>query len=222
MDRDLLLTAHPVVYHMADDGTWPSIASHGLMSTRALVNLFDPPEDIRRSLLEQVRRTSTTLNHPSYGTVVVRDQGPLKFLDRCLTTGTTPQDFLNELNGRVFFWLSRDRLERLLNGRRYRSRPQTVIHVDTGRLLRVYGDRVQLAPYNTGSMHVPTAPKRGADVFVDLDSYPYESWRKKRGPRQDAVVELTVPDAVPDIADLVVRVERWVAGRPTEVLYPVS
>ena len=206
---------------MADDGTWPSIASHGLMSTRALVNLFDPPEDIRRSLLEQVRRTSTTLNHPSYGTVVVRDQGPLKFLDRCLTTGTTPQDFLNELNGRVFFWLSRDRLERLLNGRRYRSRPQTVIHVDTKRLLRVYGDRVQLAPYNTGSMHVPSAPKRGADVFVDLNAYPYETWRKKRGARGDAVVELTVPDAVPDIADLVIRVERWVGGRPTEVLYSV-
>jgi hypothetical protein len=150
---------------------------------------------------------------------VIRDQGPLKFLDRCLEPGTTPEEYLAALNGRVFFWLTAERVERLLGARRYRTKPQTVLHLDTARLLDRYGDQVQLAPYNTGSMHVPNAPRRDIDVFVDLDKYPYDKWRACRGGRSDAVVELTVPYAVPDVSDFVVRVERWNGGALTEVLH---
>jgi hypothetical protein len=72
--------------------------------------------------------------------------------------GVVAQD---ALNGRVFFWLSAGRLETLLNARLYRNQRHTVLHVDTAALLNAYLDRVQLAPYNTGSMHVPTAPNAG-------------------------------------------------------------
>lgn len=28
------------------------------------------------------------------------------------------------------------------------------------------------------SMHVPTAPRRGVEVFVNLTDYPHQEWRK--------------------------------------------
>jgi hypothetical protein len=219
MDRAQLVQEHPMLFHMAEDGTWPAIQAHGLLSTQALVDLYDPEPTVRASILDRVRTKSIVLDHPEYGRAVVRDQGPLKFLDRCLTPGTTPQEYLDALNSRVFFWLTRERLLRLLTASRYRKQPQTVLFLDTAELLRRHGDRVQLAPFNTGSMHVPTAPPRGAEVFVDVNHYPHAEWRARRGPRADAVVELTIPHAVNDAADLALRVERWSGGIPVDVLH---
>lgn len=219
MQEDELIRRFPTLYHMAEDNTWPTIKQHGLLSTAALLDLFDADARTRTEVLGQVRRSKIALEHPLHGTAVVRDQRPLKFLDRCLTPGTTPQQFLDALNNRVFFWLTYERLQRLLGANLYRNHPQTVLHIDTAALLDQHRDAIQLAPYNTGSMHVPTAPPRGADVFVDLDDYPYEQWEKKRGRRQDAVVELTVPHSVPCVAECTLRVERWHGGAPQEVLY---
>jgi hypothetical protein len=216
--RDDLVRKHPTLYHMAEDGTWPSIQAHGLLSTQALVDLYNPEPDQRDEILAKVRRASITLTDPSLGHAVIRDQRPLKFLNACLLPDTSPQQFLDALNGRVFFWLTRERLTKLLGAKLYRQKQHSVLHVDTRELMLRYGDVVQLAPYNTGSMHVPTAPRRGSDVFVDIDRYPYDAWRAKRGKQGDAVVELTVPYAIPDIAQMTVRVERWHGGEPVETL----
>jgi hypothetical protein len=215
-----LVRLYPTLYHMAEDGTWPLIHDRGLLSTEAIVDKYQPAPEVRSRILDQVRRESIVLTNAEFGTITIRDQLPLKFLDRCVTDGTTPRQFLDALNGRVFFWLDINRLRTLLGARRYRTARHVVLCVDTARLLRVYGPTVQLAPYNTGSMHVPTAPKRGADVFTDVADYPYEHWRAKRGTGSTgAVVELTVPYAVPDIADLVDRVEVWEAGDPVATLF---
>lgn len=219
MDRRQLVRDHPTLFHMAEDGTWPAIKSRGLLSTQALVDLYDPEPQARASVLGVVRKDSVVLDHPDLGPAVIRDQGPLKFLDQCLEPGTTPEAYLAALNSRVFFWLTHERVRRLLGARRYRIKSQTVLHVDTAHLVDRYGDQIELAPYNTGSMHVPTAPRRGVDVFVDLDKYPHAEWRARRGAREDAVVELTVPYAIPDISDFMIKVERWTAGAPVEVLY---
>ena len=125
------------------------------------------------------------------------------------------------LNGRVFFWLTRRRLETLLGARLYRGKRHIVLQVDTAQLMARYGGAVELAPYNTGSMHTPNAPRRGKDVFVAVDDYPYEKWRVKRGRSGDAVVELTVPYAVPDIRDVTLRVENWSGGEVVETIYSV-
>jgi hypothetical protein len=68
-------------------------------------------------------------------------------------------------------------------------------------------------------MRVPNAPRRGPGVFVDVDHYAYDEWRVKRGPRADAIVELTVEYQVEDIVDLTERVERGAGGGCDEVLY---
>ncbi len=71
-------------------------------------------------------------------------------------------------------------------------------------------------------MHVPTAPKRGPEVFTDLGDYPYDQWLAKRGRSGEPVVELTVRYAIPDISSFVTKAETWEGGRPITVLYPDS
>lgn len=219
MDISELVDRYPTLYHMAEDGTWPSIQRHGLLSTTALVELFEITGPAREKILNEVRKKTISITHPDHGTAAIRDQLPLKFLSKVLTAGTRPQQFLDALNNRVFFWLSQPRLHKLLNARQYRGKAQTILHVDTAGLVSAYADKIQLAPYNTGSMHVPTAPRRGVDVFVDLADYPHQEWRKKRGASHDAVVELTVPHSIPDITNFVVKVERRVGGELTEILF---
>lgn len=214
-----LTAEHPRLYHMAEGDSWPSIRSRGLLSTQAIVDLYQPEPRIRSAILTAVRRTSVTLHSVELGSVRIRDQLPLKFLDRCLTPGTTPQQFLEALNGRVFFWLTKARLLSLLNARQYRMARQTVLTIDTEELISAYVERVELAPYNTGSMHVPTAPARGVNVFTHIADYPYESWRAKRGRRADAAVELTIPYSVPDIVKYILTAEVWEHGRATQTLF---
>jgi hypothetical protein len=220
VDPVLLAELNPTLYHMAEDGTWPSIRRRGLLSTQAIVDLYQPDEHLREQILSTVRRDKITLASPAAGEMTIRDQRPAKFLKDCMNDGVRPQDYLYALNSRVFFWLRRSRLVRLLNARLYRNSRHTVLHVDTGRLVSSYADRIQLAPYNTGSMHVPTAPPRGPDVFTNLADYPYEDWLAKRGRSGEPVVELTIGYAVPDIAKFVTRVETWADGEPVAVLYP--
>lgn len=219
MESELLVSLHPRLYHMAEDGSWPSIREHGLLSARALVDLFDPGTQLRNEVLNGVRRRGVNLKHPVHGKAVVRDQGPLKFVTQRLTAGTTVQQFLDVLNGHTFFWLSEGRLQRLLAARRYRRAPQTVLTLDTRSLIGRHGDRIKLTPYNTGSVHVPNAPLRGAETFVPLGQYPYQEWRQRRGMNADAVVELAVEYAVPDVRDHVIDVSRWHEGRKLETVY---
>lgn len=49
------------------------------------------------------------------------------------------------------------------------------------------------------------------DTFLPIGEYRFEAWRKKRR-ATDAVIELTVACAVPDVADLAERVREVGAG----------
>lgn len=141
--------------------------------------------------------------------VVIRDQIPLKFLDHVLEEDTTREEFLHLLDSRVFFWATEERLMRLLRGRMYRNTPQVVLSVDTRSLIEAYGHVIEVSPYNTGSAHVPSAPRRGRSVFRRLDDFDYDGWRAKRRKADAAVAEVTIPGAVPDIFDHVVRVSHF-------------
>lgn len=166
-----------------------------------------------------MRRTSVPLQRDGLPDALVRDQRPLKFIEQCLVPGVTLQEYLDALNGRVFFWVSPERLSRLMGATAYKKYPQTVLEIDTATLLAAH-PHVDLAPYNTGSVHVPNMPARGPATFVRLEDYPYEQMVKKRG-SSDAVVELTVPYAAPSVADAVVKVQRWEQGEPTSQLFPL-
>ncbi|MBZ2195413.1 DUF7002 family protein [Occultella gossypii] len=216
MERSDFIAKYPRLFHTAADGSWPSIREHGLLSTRALLDRYRPPVHVRAEILDSVRRTSHVLTRAGFPEATVRDQRPLKFLSVCLEPGVSEQDYLNALNARVFFHVNESDLQRLLRARMYRTHPQHVLTLDTAIFLESH-PAVELAPYNTGSIHVPNMPKRGPSIFTPLEQYPWEAWRRKRG--KDAVRELTVCGQA-DVAPSVVNVARWHQGTLVETILP--
>jgi hypothetical protein len=193
---------------MAEGGSWPSIDRHGLLSTSALLDKFEVAE--RRAAIESERRGSMiTISHPIHGEAVIRDQKPMieSRLERCLTGGMTPREWYELLNGFVFFWLTEERLSKLLGARPYRNLEHDVLTLDTTRVLEDYADRIYLAPYNTGTTAYEPPP-RGRETFRPIDDYPFHEWRARGRGRRDAVVELVVIGGVTDIREYLIQVER--------------
>ena len=168
-----LIERYPVLYHMAFPNSWPSMQQLGLLSSSALVELFEVPEPRRTTLLTSQRRGTETFLHAIHGSASLRDQKPLseKNLTRCLID-CSPSDWYRILNERVFFWLNRDRLLTLMSAAEYAGEPHTVLELDTAGLLSQYLDRIELAHMNTGNTR-PFAHPRGASTFRTLKSYPY-------------------------------------------------
>ncbi|MDX6438990.1 MAG: hypothetical protein QOF45_1573 [Gaiellaceae bacterium] len=150
----------------------------------------------------------TSITHPEHGEAVIRDQKPMieSRLEACLID-MTPRQWYELLNGYVFFWLTESRLERLVNARPYRALEHDVLTLDTSQLVDRYRESILLAPYNTGTTAYKP-PARGRDTFRPAAEYSYEEWRRKGRDRFDAVVELVIPYAVPDVRDFVMHVER--------------
>ncbi|HVA08551.1 MAG TPA: hypothetical protein VNG12_17590, partial [Acidimicrobiales bacterium] len=109
-------------------------------------------------------------------------------------------------NRRVFFWLTEQRLLRMLTAANYRDLDHVVIVLDTTRLLERHWDRVTLSPINSGATKPMPAP-RGPGTFRSPADYPFESIASRRR-RDDVVVELAVDRAVKDIEELVIDVRR--------------
>lgn len=202
-----IVERYPVLYHMAAPGSWPSIEQHGLLSTSSLLDLFCVCGEQRLQIEERHRPEGVTIEHPAHGVAVVRDQKPMDDLglERALEgTDLTPRDWYLILNEKVFFWVRRERLDRMMGARAYKAHPKTVLCLCTEELLMRHAGKVMLAPMNTGCTK-PWPHERGPSTFLPLDEYPFAESRRKRG--VNAIVELAVVGAVPDVRDLVIRVE---------------
>ena len=212
MDLDQLVHRHPRLFHMAAAGTWPSVREHGLLPTRTIVTTSGLPAPEQEQLLGHRRVSSTTVEHPRLGRVVLRDQGPLRLdlLERRLTDMTVPQ-WLDVLNDRVFFWPDERRLDGLLAARRYRGSEHTVITLDTAGLVRAHEPNVRLSTINSGATLYPNAPPRGSQTFLRLSEHPAHGGRP--------LAELVVIGGVVDVAAHVVRVERRRGGEVLGVLH---
>jgi hypothetical protein len=213
-----LIAFHPRLYHMAEAGTWPSIRERGLLSTSALLDLYGIEGEERRQIESCRRPECVTIEHDIYEPAIIRDQKPMseKALRKCLK-GMTPPQWYRLLNSKVFFWLTAERVARLLSARAYRDREHTVLTIDTARLLQNHEEEVTLSPINSGSTVYNPQP-RGANTFQTLANYPFEAWRKKRG-RTTAIAELAVTHEVRNISEMVVRVERRKKTRVLEVIH---
>jgi hypothetical protein len=122
--------------------------------------------------------------------------------------GTDLQGWLDILNSRVFFWVNKERLDKLLRARAYRSSPHHVIVVDTASLVSKHADQIRLSPFNTGAtiFPPPSAPPRGPGTFQTLRDYRWASRVRLDGSRP--IVEAAVIGGVPDIAEHIVKVFR--------------
>jgi hypothetical protein len=215
---DELIENYPLLYHMAWEGSWPSIREEGLLTTSQLVEACDPEPEIRDAILARRRPSTITLTHPTRGHVMIRDQAPLRpqFLDRSLTDMSV-SEWLAVLNNRVFFWLHPDSLARLLNARLYKKHAHDVLIVNTASLVSTHGDRVMLSAINSGATLYPNAAQRGSETFIRVQDFPLS---KRRGRRLlNRITELAVIDGVSDIADHTVRVERRRQDEVLDILF---
>jgi hypothetical protein len=207
VDVDELVEHYPRLFHVTELGSWETIGRHGLLSVRAILDRFEVGEPLRGRLETQRRPAPVRLSHPAHGDVLIRDQRPLQEtkLARCLTDMTVAE-WLALLNSKVFFWVSEQRVQSLLEARAYRDREHAVLVVDTRSLLDTHRDRVTLTPINTGATIYDARP-RGRDTFTSIADCPFDDWRRRRGAR-NAIVELAVEYAVPDVLEHTVAVER--------------
>jgi hypothetical protein len=214
---DELSERFPFLYHMAQLGSWPSVERHGLLSTTALLDLFEVRGDERFRIESCHRPENIAINHAVHGQAVIRDQKPMSDRSVCralVGSGLKPADWYRELNFRVFFWLSEERLNTLMRARAYRRQRHTVLVVDTMRLVERHEHRIMLSAINSGCT-IPFPHKRGLETFRRIAEYPYT--RRKRN--RDPIVELAVDYSVPDVRDFVTEVREGGAEQPTKVIW---
>ncbi|CAA9519382.1 MAG: hypothetical protein AVDCRST_MAG05-3513 [uncultured Rubrobacteraceae bacterium] len=185
---------------MAEDGSWEGIQRLGLLSTTALLDRFGLEGETRFRIESTRRPEIEVIEHPEHGRALIRDNKPMqeKVLERCLT-GMTPAEWYETLNRRVFFWVERGRLLKLLGARAYRNRPHLVLELDAAELLRRHAADVTLSSINSGATFTMNPAPRGPDTFLRIQDHP----------ENKAVVELAVDYAVPDAAGYVLSVSRW-------------
>jgi hypothetical protein len=218
-ELDELISHCPILYHMAEKDSWPSIERHGLLSTTALLDLYAISGDARAAIESVQRPISVTIKKEGIGSAVVRDQSPMddKGLLRCLQDGLTPQDWYRLLNGKVFFWLTEQRLLRLLNAGNYRNEEHDVLQIDTASLIGAYKDEIWFCPINSGTTK-PFPHPRGNSTFSRISNYPYSTWKDKRQ-KGERAVELCVDYAVPDITRFVTKVLRMKSDQQLKVIF---
>ncbi|GAB3984737.1 hypothetical protein GCM10029978_095230 [Actinoallomurus acanthiterrae] len=199
MDLEEFVTRFPVAYHVTEAGAWPFIQRHGLLSTSALLDLFEIDARTREQIETRPRPASVTIDHPDHGTAVIRDNKPLRphILERCLD-GCGVTDWCRVLNSRVFFWATEQRLENHLRARGHRHQARELVTIDTRSLMERHGASVTLCAFNSGSALYPNAPRRGPDTFTTVEHYPYDEMRRRHGAR-NALAEICVQWGLPDI-----------------------
>jgi hypothetical protein len=186
---------YPKLYHMADKRNWDGIVKHGLLSTSAILDLYEYKGIKRFQIESQIRSSEFQISHLKHGSAIIRDQDPMvdrpsegMSLEKCLVNLTT-QEWFEFLNKRTFFWASIKGLEFMLKARLYRATSHYVFIVDTEKLLRKYQQGVLLTDMNTGSLW--RMKRRSFNTFVPLSRYSKMQW----------VNEVTIEYSVPDIFD---------------------
>lgn len=212
MDLDRLIELYPRVYHMAECGAWDSIRARGLMSATAVLDhlAVDGGDRVRYESEHRGEKMDVRAGEPSH--IVLRDQKPMPEgrLIRALTDGTTPRQWYELINGKVFFWAEETRLHGLLGARDYRHLEHDVLTLDSSTFIPAYAHAIWLCHMNSGNTW-PMPHRRGTDIFCRIADYPVTRTGKPVKP----VVELVVDYAVPNIADYAVGVRRM---RGSEVL----
>ena len=206
MSLDKFIVDYPYIYHMAEYGSFENISKHGLLSTSALLDLYEVTGEKRYALEKCRRDRAVKIIHPTYGTAVIRDQKPMSDgkLSRCLDDGLTPKDWYQIINTMVFFWATKERLVRFLSTSGYKDKMQTILTVDTKKLVNCHYKNIRLSPINSGTTrHINH--RRGRYTFLSIHEFNSPEHRK-RG-RKRKVAEVAVIYSVPDINEMIIRVD---------------
>ncbi len=211
MDSDALVAKYPRLYHMAEHGSWLSIKERGLLSTSALLTLYNYTGDDRKRIESEWRSDTITISSDGKDDTVIRDQIPMppERLTQCLPKDMAVCEWYQCINERVFFWVTWQNLKWFLAAKSYIGKPHLVVTVDTDRLLQQYHDQVSLSDINTGS----TYPKRGKD---QPEPRSRETFKRIPDFHSFFITELAVDQGVFDICDFAISADSFVAHRRDE------
>ncbi len=176
------------LYHLAEASNLPSILEHGLMSTEKLLDLVGLAAPEGAALLRNHRTDCVRLSE----SVLIRDQRPMPpaALVRALKDGLEPADWYALLNGHVFLWPDRERMERQLQA--CDGRPQALLIFDGAALLDRFGVDAFVTPINSGNARRRPAP-RSRDSLVPYDVWRQQGWPTGRRQRPPAEVLFRCP-----------------------------
>jgi hypothetical protein len=187
------------LYHLAEASNLQSILKHGLLSTECLLELTGMPADGHAAFLRRHRRTGLRLADG----VTIRDQAPMPptALAPALNDGLTPEDWYALLNGFVFLWPDRKRMER--QRRACGDRPQVVMTFDAGALLADFGGSAFMSPFNVGNARRRPA-RRGRATLVRYTKWLEGGWpdRKRTHPPAEVLFASSIPARPPYLLDI--------------------
>ena len=208
MTIDELLVKCPRVFHMAHRTSWPSIEKHGLLSTTALLELFEYSGPARSKLESQWRPVSVRIEHPVHGIAWIRDQAVMPDRDlEAVLIGVTPGEWYEFLNRKTFFWGEKRRLQNFLMARNYHNDSHCVITVNTAALVEKHAQEITLCSINSGLVYY--GGKRGRHTFKTIADMP----------RASIVWEVAVEHSVSDITDIIERVELCKRDEPCDIIW---
>jgi hypothetical protein len=176
------------LYHLAEADNLASILEHGLKSTEQLLDLVRLSPRERETLLRSHRSDHVRLSER----VRIRDQRPMPpaALAPALQDGLDPGDWYALLNGHVFFWADRERMERQLAA--CGGRPQVLLMFDGEALLNRFGANAFLSPINSGNARRKPAP-RSRETLIPYQVWARDGWPTGQRSRRPAEVLFRCP-----------------------------
>ena len=123
----LFLARYPQLYHVSLCSDSETVLRLGLLSAASVLDSVGASASLRKTLQQSQRKSVIHVSHPVHGALFLNDQLPLpaSALVRCLI-GITPAQWYEELNQRIFFWLSRSQAERFAAVRKTLLPPKTL------------------------------------------------------------------------------------------------
>ena len=219
-----MVATYPRLYHLTARDSWDSIKKNGLLSTSMLLSRCKTPREQRNTICQKPRANSVPIENPEISLkATIRDQEPLydSFLKIQLEkqrAKITPKQWHERQNRRVYFFLSKKRLEKF--SKQYPN--EDMLEINTRSLVAAHCCQIELCAYNSGynkreenMLENPSYYKRHDDMFLPLKDYPYRFWQKHN---KVPVNELTVLNGVLDIAFHAIKVVRMHKDEEPEVL----
>ena len=201
--QEEIIAAHPFLYHMTEAEAWGSIQCHGLLSTKALLELFEVDEERRTAIGSDYRKRREVIQHANHGEATIREQTPMppRKLDLALTD-MNHTEWYQLVNGKVFFWSTEDRLMKFLGAKANHNRPHDVLKVCTRSLVEQPEATIKLSHMNSGTVR-DIRHKRGSHTFQTIADY-------RCTKRTECFAELAVDGCVSNIEQHTLSVDRWI------------
>ena len=185
--------SYPALFHILLAQDMGQVMRHGLLSTSALLDRCKVNGEQRFNIESCPRPRSVRISHSVHGEFLINNQAPINAaaLSKCLID-LSPEQWCRSLNRRVFFWPTRDRLEKHMGARLTAGRPKLVFSFETRSVFDVLEfDFFEFSAINSGNM-MRKAAVRGSSTFLKASDYPFQERRKRRG-LVDAIAEVTYP-----------------------------